>query len=82
MKNSLVFVRPLSRRGQVVLPKDIRTHLGLKNEVVFEVHDDRVEIRPSAGGFLHQFLSLPRQPSSPDPKELKKLMEDRYAHLH
>lgn len=82
MNNSFVFVRPLSRRGQVVLPKDIRMHLGLKNEVVFEVHGDRVELRPSAAGFLDQFLSLPRQPSSPNPKQLKTLMEDRHADLH
>lgn len=82
MNNSLVFVRPVSRRGQVVLPKDIRAHLGVKNEVVFEVHDDHVEIRPSAAGFLDQFLSLPRQPAGPHPKQLKKLIEDRHADLH
>ena len=82
MNNSLVFVRPVSRRGQVVLPKDIRSHLGVKNEVVFEVHGDRVEIRPSAAGFLDEFLSLPRQSAGPDPKQLKHLMEDRHADLH
>ncbi len=82
MNNSLVFVRPLSRRGQVVLPKDIRAHLGLKNEVVFEVHGDRVEIRPSAAGFLDEFLSLPRQQTSPAPEQLKNYMVDRHADLH
>jgi AbrB family looped-hinge helix DNA binding protein len=81
MSNALSFVRPISRRGQVVVPKDIRTHLGIQNEVVFDVIDDHVEIRPSGAGFLAQFLSLPRQASSPEPATLKDLMEQRHADI-
>lgn len=59
----------------MVLPNDIRAHLGLKNEVVFEVHDARVEFLPSATGFLDPFIRLPGQPAGPDPDQLKNLME-------
>jgi AbrB family looped-hinge helix DNA binding protein len=81
MSNALSFVRPISRRGQVVVPKDIRTHLGIRNEVVFEVIGDHVEIRPSGEGFLDQFLSLPRQAKSPSPAKLKAIMEQRDADI-
>ncbi len=81
MSDALAFVRPISKRGQVVVPKDIRDHLGIRGEVVFEVHGDRVEIRPSEGRFLERFLSLPRQPVSPAPSELKAAMEQRHGDL-
>jgi AbrB family looped-hinge helix DNA binding protein len=79
MNHALSFVRPISRRGQVVVPKDIRNHLGIRNEVVFEVVGEHVELRASGEGFLAQFLSLPRQAKSPPPATLKAMMEQRDA---
>ena len=45
MSTALIFSRPISRRGQVVVPKDVRVHLKIRDEVIFEVHEDRVVIR-------------------------------------
>ncbi len=82
MSHALTFVRPISDRGQIVVPKDIRRRLGIRNEVVFEVHADRVEMRASGDHCLKEFFSLPRQPKSPSPATLKQSMLERHADLH
>jgi len=81
MNQALTFCRPISRRGQVVVPKDIRAYLGIRDEVVFAVCDDHVEIRPAGDHFLEQFLSLPRKARSPSPAALKSMLEPRHANL-
>ena len=44
----MYIVRELGAKGQLVVPKDIRDHFGLKkgSKVVFEVKDDKIIIKP------------------------------------
>ena len=81
MSSALSFVRPVSPRGQVVVPKDIRSHLGIRREIVFEFHDGRVEIRSSGERFLKDFLDVPRRADSPSPAALKSQLGQRHAHV-
>jgi AbrB family looped-hinge helix DNA binding protein len=57
-------------KGQVVIPKDLRDHLGLEpgHEVYFWLHDDHVAVRPAdhpelRGRFhgMHLTMSLEEQ---------------------
>lgn len=83
MKSVLEVHRPLGQRGQVVIPKDIRDHLGLRpgEDVVFGVRGDRVEIRSAHddAGFLSDFVAVEKRRRSPDPQRLKRLMEGEHA---
>ena len=81
MSSVLTFVRPISRRGQVVVPKDVRAHLRIGDEVVFEVHGDRVEIRSPDVRFLDAFLDVQRRRKSPSPGALKTLMRQHHENL-
>jgi len=57
--------RPVGEKGQVVIPMDIRKHLGLKkgSEVEFEVREGEVVIRPKEdpGEFVRDFCDVPRK---------------------
>jgi len=63
-----VITKP-NEKGQIVIPKDIRVHLGLKfgSEIVFEVREKEVVIRPEqdAKRFVEEFTN--------NPKKLKKI---------
>ena len=78
MTVALRLVRPIGKRGQVVIPKDIRQHLRLQpgGAVAFEIRDGHVEIAaPAAQAFLDEFLSIPKSKRpSPTPAELKRHM--------
>ncbi len=54
--------RKLGRKGQVVIPKDIREHLKLKagSKVLFEVKNDSIVIKPpkNGGKFVEEFCSI------------------------
>lgn len=54
--------RTLGEKGQVVVPKDIREHLGIKpgSEVIFEVRGNEAVIRPSKSPreIVEDFCSL------------------------
>lgn len=82
MSSALRVVRPIGRRGQVVIPKDIRRHLHLREggEVAFELREGRVELTaPDAGAFLEQFFGLPKLPGpSPDAQTLKDQMAQEH----
>ena len=81
MSKALTFSRPISRRGQVVVPKDVRVHLKIRDEVIFEVHDDCVVIRAADDNFLDTFLDVPQRRKSPAPAELKAIMGQRHANI-
>lgn len=76
-------VRPLGKRGQVVIPRDVRQYLGLREggEVAFEIHDRRVEIRAADNrAFLAEFLSVPRlKGPSPSPRTIKAEILDEHS---
>jgi len=36
----------LSARGEIVIPKKIREHLGLRKTVILTIKDDMIELRP------------------------------------
>jgi len=79
MNSALRYTRPLGKRGQVVIPKDIRLHLGLAEggPVVFEVHEGRVGLRgPDAATALAEFLSLPKHGRGPSPARLKAMLAE------
>ena len=54
----MYIIRELGAKGQVVIPKDIREHFGLKkgSKVLFEVKDDEIIIKPQKDEeFLENF---------------------------
>lgn len=79
---ALRFTRPLSPRGQVVVPKDIRLYLGLKEgaQVVFEVHDGTVSLHaPDVdAGLVEEFLGGARLKGKSDLARIKGLIREQY----
>lgn len=75
--------RTVGEKGQVVLPKDIREYLSIKpgSEVVFEVRDKEVVIRPqkSPEEFVEDFCNVPKHLRKPlDAKKIKKILDEQY----
>jgi AbrB family looped-hinge helix DNA binding protein len=78
--------RTISKKGQIVIPKDIRKFLGLTagTEIIFEVKDGVVMIKARKTGkeFVDDFLNVPKiRGKSPSTKVLKKVLEEEYE-LH
>ncbi len=78
----MIIRREIGEKGQVVIPKDIREFLGLKEreEVVFEVKGNEVIIRKKEDSreILKDFLNVPRTKRKGSVKEIKKIIEERY----
>ena len=57
--------RTVGPKGQIVLPKDVREHLGLKqgSPVTFEVRERELVIRPAEDPekFVEEFCSVPKK---------------------
>lgn len=74
--------REIGEKGQIVIPKDIRKHLGLEVgiEVTFEVKDDEIILKKEKDNsdFLKDFLNVPKLNKKISTKELKKLYEEQY----
>jgi AbrB family looped-hinge helix DNA binding protein len=75
------FVRTMGPKGQIVVPKDVREHLGLKpgSRVTFEVKEKELIIRPEVDPekFVEEFgSSFPNKLKKEI--DLKKLYEKRY----
>lgn len=68
--------RSVGEKGQVVIPKDIREHLGLKpgSEIVFEVRDKEVVIKPSIDPikFVEEFCNIPKKLKKNQHKKTEK----------
>ena len=81
---TLAIRRPMSPRGQVVIPKDIRGFLGLQasGAVVFEVRGGEVVLKAPAdpGAFLDDFLNTPKRRNPLSPRQIKKMVLDQYDH--
>jgi len=75
---TLAIRRPMSSRGQVVIPKDIRGFLGLHGSgaVVFEVRESDVILKAPAApeAFLEDFLDTPKRVKSLSARQIKKMI--------
>ncbi len=78
----MIIKREIGEKGQVVIPKDIREHLGLNIgvNIIFEVRDNEVVLRKEEDGkkFLRDFLNVPKIKRKIDVKELKKIYGEQY----
>lgn len=78
----MIISREMGERGQVVIPKDIREHLGLKkgSKVLFEVEEDKVTIKPeNSEKLLDEFLNVKNKlKRSMTVEEMKKIFEESY----
>ena len=75
--------RTVGEKGQVVLPKDVRDYLGIKpgSEVIFEVRDKEVIVRPQKSGkeWLDDFLNVPEKlRKNITVKDIKKMLDEQY----
>lgn len=75
--------RTVGEKGQVVVPKDIREHFGIRpgSKVVFEVKEKEIVIRPakSPKEIVEDFCSLRKKLRKRlDLKDLKRLEEESY----
>lgn len=75
--------REIGEKGQVVIPKDIRRHLGLRkgSKVIFEAKGDEIMMRSEvdAEKFVSDFLNVPKRLKKPiGIKELKKVLDEKY----
>ncbi len=79
-KNNMIIKRPIGERGQVVIPKDIRKMLNIKNEVVFEIKNNEVLIKQEQDieSFLDEFFTIARNKKNINLKEIKKSEEEGY----
>ena len=76
----MIIKRPIGERGQVVIPKDIRKMLNIKNEVVFEIKNNEVLIKQEQDieSFLDEFFTIARNKKNINLKEIKKSEEEGY----
>ena len=70
--------RTMGEKGQVVVPKDVREHLGLKpgSEVFFEVKETEVVLKSAVDPvkFLEDFCTIVKKRIKPmTPRQLKEL---------
>lgn len=75
-------IREIGKKGQVVIPKDIRKFLGLKEgqKVVFEAREEEVVIKPEQDPdeFLEEFFNIPKPKKNITLKEIKKDLDEKY----
>ncbi|MDE1825590.1 MAG: AbrB/MazE/SpoVT family DNA-binding domain-containing protein [Candidatus Micrarchaeota archaeon] len=75
--------RTVSKKGQIVIPKDVRDYLGLKSgsEVIFEVKGKEVVLRTriSPKEFVEEFTNVGKKLRKLDMKRIKKTLEGEYA---
>ncbi len=79
----MIIRREIGEKGQIVIPKDIRNHLGLDVgiEVTFEVKDNEIIIKKEKNNeeFLKDFLNFPKIKRKISVKELKRIYEEQYG---
>jgi len=79
---TLMMRRPLSSRGQVVIPRDIRVFLGMNSggTVVFEVRNNEVILKTEGdhAGFLDDFLNTPKLAKSRSAQNIKRMIMEQY----
>jgi len=78
----MIIRREIGEKGQVVIPKDIREFLGLREreEIVFEVKGGEVVLKKEMDPreILRDFLDIPKIKRKGSVKEIKKIIEGQY----
>ena len=76
----MLIEREIGEKGQVVIPKDIRSLLGLKvgQKIIFEVKENEVLIKSEQDPerFLEDFFNVPKKNITM--KQIKKLLDEKY----
>jgi AbrB family looped-hinge helix DNA binding protein len=78
----MIIKREIGEKGQVVIPKDIRKHLGLDIgvNIIFEVKDDEIIIKKEdPNRIVEDFFNTPKIKKKIPVKELKKICEEQYG---
>lgn len=76
-------IREIGKKGQVVIPIDVRRLLGLKTgeKVIFEIKENEVKIKPEQDpiSFVEDFLNVPKRlKKGLSAKEIKKTILEQY----
>lgn len=78
----MIIKREIGEKGQVVIPKDIRKHLGLEVgiNVTFEVNGEEIIIKKEENPIqvVEDFFNTPKINKRISTKDLKKIYEEHY----
>ncbi len=79
----MIMKREIGEKGQVVIPKDIRKHLGLESgvNIIFEVKDNKIIIRKEEEPvtIVEDFFNTPKIKKKISARELKKAYSEQYG---
>jgi len=79
----MIIKREIGEKGQVVIPKDIREHLGLDIgvNITFEVKANEVIIKKEEDPdkIVEDFFNTPKIKKKIPVKELKRIYEEQYG---
>ena len=76
-----MITREIGKKGQIVIPKDIRSYLGVRTgeKIVFQIKNNEVIIKSQDNkNFLEEFLNVPKLNKGIRIKELKETLDDQY----
>ncbi len=78
----MIIRREIGKKGQVVIPKDIRTFLGIKSgeNVIFEVRNKEVVLKQQDNtNFLEEFLNVSKKLNKGIRiKDIKEVIDEQY----
>ncbi|MEK6878989.1 MAG: AbrB/MazE/SpoVT family DNA-binding domain-containing protein [Nanoarchaeota archaeon] len=77
----MIIKREIGEKGQIVIPKDIRRHLGLNagTSVIFEVKDNEVIMKKeNPKEILEKFFTAIKKKKNITLEELRKIEEESY----